>query len=542
MEDPSIDMIIENEDYLVLRELQMRQWKLRHDYRPRLEYKSSSMGSSHDLGGTQSFAYFDNKDSGSENTDDQPIHYQSPLLQKMCNHIEEYFHPPSKEVESMDINICSKVNSNEDRERNVNELIQNKEMMDHCQSQNLYASEQDSLHDLLPEMDKGHILDLKKEDSDLEYVKETDHGKVDSGKVDSDLEYVKDTDHGKVDSGKVDSDPAKEKAYDLKKEDPDPEKEKGSDPERADDFDKDLLKDNILHENDIRINALPYPNLPLSYSFLKDVQLKKYDKPPYCNVNVKTERGNIKPVKSLYSKEQVDLIMDLGNSTPLERFQLGKEIIHNIIPEDHRFLLPKTRSLIIAETGVRSACLYESLSEWLLEEEGHFSIAPLPFYYREWYNIYGYEYRKRKLTHNISKNSTLALQLREAINSEIVDNADALFHTFHRQMLGDDYKNANSLRHAADFKRNQDHMGGLAQIVMFSVMAKTPILVWEHDDESAFWLSSMITGGVTEWNKFSVNHRHVIPNPHNMIIHLLYNRRASEALSHYEVLVVFNHM
>jgi hypothetical protein len=491
MDDPSIDMLIENEDYLMLRELQIRQWKLRPDNFPKLEYKPSFVGSLHDLGNKDSQR---DKDSQKDKGDSQHLHNQSPILEKMGDHVEEYFFQ-SQEAGSMKGDISLGVNLEENLERNVNDLTKNMETIDQCETQKWCASQQDSF---LEERDKDPTLDLETEDITL---------KKEDRKVDPNLTKGKDTDLG-----------------------------------QGEDFDEDLLKYDVLHENDIRVNALPDLNLPVSYSFLKDIQLKKYDKLTYSNVNVKTERGNIKPVKALYSKEQVDLIMDLGNNTHLERFQLGKEIIHNITSENHRFLLPKTRALIIAETGVRSACLYESLSEWLLEEEGHFSIAPLPFYYREWYDIYGKEYRKRKLTHNIDKKSPLALQLRDAINTEIVDNADALFRTFPKQILGDDYKNANSLRHGADFKRNQDHMGGLAQIVMFSVMTKTPILVWEHDDESSFWLSSMITGSVTEWNNFTVNERHVIPNPHNIIIHLLYNRRASQALSHYEVLVVFNDM
>ncbi len=67
------------------------------------------------------------------------------------------------------------------------------------------------------------------------------------------------------------------------------------------DFHEDLLESDIIHES--HMNAEPYNHatghsLPSSYSFMKDIQLITYG-----DVDFKTERGNIIPVKSTYSKE-----------------------------------------------------------------------------------------------------------------------------------------------------------------------------------------------------------------------------------------------
>ncbi len=96
------------------------------------------------------------------------------------------------------------------------------------------------------------------------------------------------------------------------------------------------------------------------------------------------------------------------------------------------------------------------------------------------------------------------------------------------------------MKHGADLRIKLDQMGGLAQHIIFSIMARTPILVWEHEDEPSFRLSSTITRGVTEWTKFTIDYPQIISNPHNIIIHVLYNRRATLATSHYDILVVFN--
>ncbi len=135
-------------------------------------------------------------------------------------------------------------------------------------------------------------------------------------------------------------------------------------------------------------------------------------------------------------------MMDLGTNTQLEKFHMGKDIFPDVISKDYPFLLPKTKTLIIAETGVQSACLYKSLAEWLYKEDDVYSILSLPDYNREWYHLNGNEYRNRKLTHTVGMKSWLALQLRNAINSEIVQNSNVLFDTFTGEMIGDEYKDA----------------------------------------------------------------------------------------------------
>ena len=379
-EETSIDALIENEDYLMLREFQMRQWRYMDEF-PRLIYEASQLDNSQSVGAYQ------NVEESERGDEVDPINLN-----------QSHLHEGMSEEKVYSQESPGKVGNEED------------------------------------------ILEMEQDGKD-------DDIGVD---VDQDNLFNKDI---------LQSDVLQEQEQSNPLADPLPVLDPFLHPFPVPDPFLDPLP-----VPDPLVDPYPVPDpiidLDPSYSFMYDIKTNRYDKLSYCKADVKTERGNIEPIKSKYSKEEVDMMMDLEASTNLERFQVGREIIPGIISKDHPFLLSKSRALIIAETGVKSACLYQSLAEWLHWENNRPYIASLPYYYREWYNYHGPEYKNKKLSHSVGIKTKLALQLRDAINTEMVCNADTLFEIFPEQMLGDDYKNAKSLRHEAELKRYKDHMGG----------------------------------------------------------------------------------
>lgn len=280
-------------------------------------------------------------------------------------------------------------------------------------------------------------------------------------------------------------------------------------------------------------------HIPNTYSFYHDIKTKGYDDKLHDADWIK-DRGNIRPIGYNLSEAKLKWMLDVGAKVPLERFQHDRSILPDALPKNGELLLPKNRALIIAESGHRSACLYESFVEWLLDSSDKPKIAPLCDYYKEWFNFKTIDCQNKKLSHNVGRRTNLALQLKDAVQQELHDNADTLLETFENEFAGEGYESVQSLRDACIQKQSKDCMGGLAEIIMFSIMARTPVMIWEHSDEFHFQHSSLITAGTDYFDRFIVHDAHKIQNPNNIIIHLLYDRRLSEGLSHYEVLVVFD--
>ena len=263
-------------------------------------------------------------------------------------------------------------------------------------------------------------------------------------------------------------------------------------------------------------------------------QSYEYSQIPSSDVDIRYERGTKQQTKLSMNKGDLEIIIDLGRQLQLEEFSHQDPIFPEEIMKYHQVFIPKERTLIVHKSGARLACLFESLAEWAQVNNNEIVIAPLSDIYQQLFRDSGGRYVNRKLMH--SPSSTFSIPLRDIITKEILNNVEALFTCYNREMLGSNFQSVEQLRNGMMVFIEKDEAGGLPHLCMFSVMCQTPIIIWEHEDNSSLSLSTIVMPAPTEdMNRLTT----IIANPHNSIIHLLFNRRDTQ-MGHYEVLVVFN--
>ena len=273
-----------------------------------------------------------------------------------------------------------------------------------------------------------------------------------------------------------------------------------------------------------------------SSDFLSKVGNGRVDSIP---INVATEMGVPHRLGNSITREDLRTLRDVSLLTPLETFREDQISLYENFIDGTLHILPKRRSLVLAEPGTRSSCLYESLSEWLAE--GKLQVVSLADYYRQWFLFNGQDCVNRKLTHTIGGKRDTPRLLRNIINTEIANNAKDFFTTYADLLVGEEgYRDWMHLQEEARKDADNDSMGGRAQLIMFSVMFQTPVIVWEHmNDTECKMRYTMNTNGIKGKQPDKSDKQNGL-NPSNTIVHLLYSPRSTAAMSHYDVVVVFD--
>ena len=251
-------------------------------------------------------------------------------------------------------------------------------------------------------------------------------------------------------------------------------------------------------------------------------------------INVVSSMGSRHKIGNL-TKDELDTIRDIGYSTPLEAYKMGQKSLYDNYNQGTLCLLPKRRCLILAESGMKSSCLYESLLEWLDVKDGSARIRSLSAYYKRWFLTNGNDFINRKLTHTYSSHNDNTALLRKDINEHIANDAKTIFDSYRDLLVGEGYADWTHLRQQSSEDATNNRMGGTAQLIMFSHLYQAPIIVWEHLNDTELKMRYMECD-VQQALKPSPNN----PNPTQSIVHLLYSPGQTDYVAHYDAIVVFD--
>ena len=253
-------------------------------------------------------------------------------------------------------------------------------------------------------------------------------------------------------------------------------------------------------------------------------------------INIVSSMGSQPRIGNL-TKDELDMIRDIGHSTPLEAYAIGQKSLYDNYNQGTLCLLPKTRCLVLAESGMRSSCLYESLLEWLDVKDGSTQIRSLSEYYKQWFLTNGNDFINKKLTHTHSSHHDNAALLRKDINEHIANNAQKIFDSYRDLLVGEGYTDWKHLQQQSSEDATNNRMGGTAQLIMFSHLYQAPIIVWEHLNDTELKMRYMECA-VLQALKPKPNN----PNPTQSIVHLLYSPGQTDYVAHYDAVVVFDLM
>lgn len=217
--------------------------------------------------------------------------------------------------------------------------------------------------------------------------------------------------------------------------------------------------------------------------------------------------------------------------------------------------LPKKRTIVVSQSAHLENCLFNSFAEWIhnvdFETTGEMQAINLPNLYRKFWakNRDRLVNKRLKIESDIPKDS---VKLKIFLNDLIYTHGDALFEAF-TDYLPAIYRNANEMKERAqkasdlNYDPSLDLRGGIEHIILISLLCQTPVMVWQHYDESLYEIytdtSFALHIDLLKWPElYKVIEYRKIDNPYNLIIHLLYNAKEEkfEACSHYETLVVFD--
>ena len=224
-------------------------------------------------------------------------------------------------------------------------------------------------------------------------------------------------------------------------------------------------------------------------------------------------------------------------------FERGRDI--PIIDFSRDVLLDKDRCLILKSSSEDNNCLFVSLCHWLNSKDKDLFIDDLSTKLRPFYEKYAIEPNDSFVVTKTDQEEGREIFLKERMNDLLAKHGSTLWEFFIK------LRGENPLKTDIEDRANSvlkglsvDARGGIEHIILYSLLSRSPVLVWEHYSENLF---SLRYHTLEEMQLLPDDHKlwkelqsFTIKNNTDSVIHLLFHPRDIDALAHYESLVVFD--
>ncbi len=241
-----------------------------------------------------------------------------------------------------------------------------------------------------------------------------------------------------------------------------------------------------------------------------------------------------------------EVTMDLCRSVLLETFDgLEDNSFQTFVTgEMGPLLVSKDRLLIKEQIGTDNNCLFACMADWLRFDVNHaIHVTSLSDHYREWHDRHREECVNKRLKERNNADPGMVLDkslfVRNFVKEYICDHAREMIAVL-GESLGGVYSDEESLRTYASRGMNTNMEGGIEDIIAFSIMCNTPVLVWQQYNDGFLEMTMDSSVQLKMAHELLRGFTVDVRNEWKSVVHLLYNQRHEDTHGHYETVVIFD--